>query len=349
MTSVIESEMLRDLWYMAIPGTELKRGQTLGKILLGQSLLLGRDANGEVFALRDICPHRGIPLSHGQFDGHEIECCYHGWRFNCAGTCTHIPSLLPTQKFDLDRVLVRRFPCREVQGNIWVFMPADELSLPDPLPEIPMIPDVDATHQRLVERSLFPCSIDHAVVGLMDPAHGPFVHRSWWWRSKKSMHEKSKEFAPSHLGFTMVRHRPSSNSKAYKVFGEVSTEIRFELPSTRIEHIVAGKHRIVGLTTLTPLGEREVELHQIFYWTIPWLTLARPIIRPFVRQFIEQDRDVVDKQQPGLNEDPQLILINDADKPARWYHQLKKELTQSRAEHRPFNNPVPQTTLQWCS
>ena len=147
----------------------------------------------------------------------------------------------------------------------------------------------------------------------------------------------------------MVRHKPSSNSKAYKLFSEVSTEIRFELPSTRIEHIIAGKHRIVGLTTLTPLTDTQVELHQIFYWTIPWLTLARPIIRPFVRQFIEQDRDVVDKQQQGLNEDPQLIHINDADKPARWYHQLKKELTQSRAEHRPFNNPVPQTTLQWRS
>ncbi|MFO1007759.1 MAG: hypothetical protein U0929_17495, partial [Planctomycetaceae bacterium] len=225
----------------------------------------------------------------------------------------------------------------------------NERALPDPLPEIPVIPDIDASHQRLVEKSLFPCSIDHAVVGLMDPAHGPYVHRSWWWRSKKSMHQKSKVFAPSHLGFTMVRHAPSSNSKAYKLFGEVSTEIRFELPSTRIEHIIAGKHRIVGLTTLTPLTDMQVELHQIFYWTIPWLTLIRPIVRPFVRQFIEQDRDVVDKQQQGLNEDPQLIMINDADKPARWYHQLKKELKASREENRPFNNPVPHTTLQWCT
>lgn len=349
MASAAESEILRDMWYMAVPGQQLKRGQMLGKKLLGISMLLGRDANGAVFAMRDICPHRGIPLSHGTFDGKEIECCYHGWKFNCSGVCTHIPSLLPTQKFDLERVLVDRFPCREVQGNVWVFMPQNERAIPATLPEIPVIPDIDASHYRLVEKSLFPCSIDHAVVGLMDPAHGPFVHRSWWWRSRKSMHQKSKEFAPSHLGFTMVRHKPSSNSKAYKLFGEVSTEIRFELPTTRIEHIIAGKHRIAGMTTLTPLTDTQVELHQIFYWTIPWLTLARPFIRPFVRQFIEQDRDVVDKQQQGLNEDPQLMMINDADKPARWYHALKKELLQSRAEQRPFSNPVPHTTLQWCT
>ena len=348
--SVAESEMLLDVWYMAVPGRAIKRGKMLGKMLLGQSLVLGRDADGEPFALRDICPHRGIPLSRGVFDGREIECCYHGWRFTCDGGCSHIPSLMPDQKFDLCRVSVTRFPCREVQGNIWVFMPADERVLPDPLPNIPLIPAVDASHCGIIESSIFPCSIDHAVVGLMDPAHGPFVHRSWWWRSRKSMHEKSKAFAPSHLGFTMVKHRPSSNSSAYKLFGgEVSTEIRFELPSTRIEHITAGRHHICGMTTLTPMTATQVELHQFFYWTIPWMTLARPLLRPFVKTFIEQDRDVVEKQQQGLNEDPQLMLINDADKPARWYYQLKKELVASRAENRPFDNPVPETTLYWRS
>ena len=34
-----ESEILRDLWYMVVPGQQLKRGQMLGKILLGQSTL----------------------------------------------------------------------------------------------------------------------------------------------------------------------------------------------------------------------------------------------------------------------------------------------------------------------
>jgi phenylpropionate dioxygenase-like ring-hydroxylating dioxygenase large terminal subunit len=342
------TEVLHDVWYLALPGKELKPGKSISKKLLGQTLLLGRDSDGAVFALRDICPHRGIPLSHGHFDGKEIECCYHGWRFDCTGTCTHIPSLLTTQKFELDRVLVDRFPCREVQGNIWVYVPLPGTKPPDELPKIPLVPGVDVSHYQMVERSVFPCSIDHAVVGLMDPAHGPFVHRSWWWRSRRSMHEKSKEFAPSNLGFTMVRHRPSTNSRAYKLLGgEVSTEITFELPSTRIEHIQVGKHHICGMTTLTPLTEMQIELHQTFYWTVRWLKPLKPLFRRFVRAFIEQDRDVVDKQRHGLNEDPQLMLINDADKPARWYYQLKKELVQSRSENRAFRNPVPHTTLHW--
>jgi phenylpropionate dioxygenase-like ring-hydroxylating dioxygenase large terminal subunit len=320
----------------------------IGKKLLGQSVLLGRDREGLPFAMRDLCPHRGIPLSHGRFDGDEIECCFHGWRFNCQGSCTHIPSLLPTQKFDLDRVKLSQFSCREVQGNIWVFMPDEQRKRPDPLPTIPEIPGVDERHHRLVESSIYECTIDQAAIGLLDPAHGPFVHQNWWWRSGKTIQEKSKDYGPSKLGFTMLRHRPSSNAKIYKLLGgEATTEIRFELPSTRIEHIRVGRNHICGVSTQTPLTDNQVEMHQTFYWTIPWLTMFRPLIRPLVRQFLKQDQDVVGKQRAGLNEDPQLMLINDADKLARWYFQLKKEYQQSRAEGREFCNPLVPTTLKW--
>ncbi len=53
--------------------------------MLGAPLLLGRTTEGTVFALRDICPHRAMPLRYGRFDGHEIACPYHGWRFGPDG------------------------------------------------------------------------------------------------------------------------------------------------------------------------------------------------------------------------------------------------------------------------
>ena len=37
-----------------------------------------RDRQGRPFALHDACPHRGMPLSHGHFDGQQVECSYHG-------------------------------------------------------------------------------------------------------------------------------------------------------------------------------------------------------------------------------------------------------------------------------
>ncbi len=338
---------LREAWYYALPGHRLRRGKMLAKTILGEPLLLGRDAGGGVFALRDLCPHRGIPLSCGRFDGAGIECCYHGWRFGTDGRCTAIPSLVPGQAFEVSRIRAAAYPAREVQGNIWVYGGADPAGAPD----IPRIPDIgEATGYRLVETMRFPGGIDHAVIGLMDPAHGPFVHRSWWWRSRRSIHEKAKAFAPSDWGFTMLRHAPSANSRAYRILGGApETEIAFRLPGIRIEHIRAGRHMLCSLTAVTPIDAGATEVNHAVYWTMPWLTPLRPLLRPFVRSFLRQDRDIVAKQQAGLRHAPPLLLVNDADTQAKWYYRLKAEYARARAEGRPFVNPVKGRTLRWRS
>jgi len=340
---------LTDLWYFALPGRGLKPGRMVHKVLLGEPLLIGRDRAGRVFALRDICPHRGIPLSEGRFDGAEVECAYHGWRFDTGGTCTAIPSVVEEQDFPVGRITVRRYPAREVQGNVWIWF-GDEKADADRIGDPPVMPEIGEATGKLIESQRFPCAVDHAVIGLMDPAHGPFVHRSWWWRPKKSIHKKAKEFAAADMGFKMVRHAPSRNSAGYKILGgEITTEISFRLPGVRVEHIKAGRHTVVGLTAVTPVSADETEVTQTIYWTSPWLTLARPVLRPFVQRFLDQDRQMVIKQQEGLKYDPALMLIDDADTQAKWYFRLKKEWQAARDEGRPFRNPVQGRTLFWYS
>ncbi len=336
----------REMWYFALPGAALKRRRLVAKRLLGEPLVLGRGDDGQVFALRDICPHRGIPLSCGRFDGAELECCYHGWRFDRGGRCTAIPSLLPDQDFDVGRIKVRAYPALERQGNVWVYAGED----PAGAPPVPVLPDIGERAPDIFESTSFPCAIDHAVVGLMDPAHGPFVHRAWWWRSGKSIHAKEKAFAPSPFGFAMLRHRPSSNSRAYRLLGSApETEITFQLPSVRIEHIRAGRHALVNLTAVTPLSDTESEINHAIYWTLPWLGPLKPLLRPYVRAFLRQDRDIMVRQQEGLKHHPPLLLVNDADTQAKWYYRLKQEYARARAEGRAFANPVKERVLRWRS
>jgi phenylpropionate dioxygenase-like ring-hydroxylating dioxygenase large terminal subunit len=337
---------LREAWYYALPGRRLKRGAMLAKTLLGEPVLLGRDAAGAPFALRDLCPHRGVPLSCGRFDGKEVECCYHGWRFATDGRCTAIPSLVDGQVLDTAKIRTMAYPAREVQGNIWVYFGAD----PAGAPAIPVVPDIGERGYAMVETVRFPGAIDHAVVGLMDPAHGPFVHQSWWWRSRRSIHEKAKAFAPSPWGFTMTRHAPSSNSRAYRLLGGApETEIAFRLPGIRIEHIRAGRHVLCNLTAVTPIDESATEINHVIYWTMPWLGPLRPLLRPFVRKFLHQDRDIVALQQRGLRHAPPLLLINDADSQAKWYYRLKREYARAREEGRDFVNPIKPRVLRWRS
>lgn len=45
-------------------------------------IALFRTAEGEVFALRDKCPHKGGPLSQGIVFGKKVACPLHGWNIN---------------------------------------------------------------------------------------------------------------------------------------------------------------------------------------------------------------------------------------------------------------------------
>lgn len=50
------------------------------------------DKRGEWHAFHDACPHRLVPLSDGRITpSGELECPYHGWRFEGGGRCTTMP------------------------------------------------------------------------------------------------------------------------------------------------------------------------------------------------------------------------------------------------------------------
>ena len=69
-----DSLMLQGFWYRALPSSQVCR-ELLHKVtLLEIPLVIGRDHQGHPFALQDACPHRGMPLSCGSFDGHQVEC-----------------------------------------------------------------------------------------------------------------------------------------------------------------------------------------------------------------------------------------------------------------------------------
>ncbi|HMF16630.1 MAG TPA: non-heme iron oxygenase ferredoxin subunit [Gemmataceae bacterium] len=47
------------------------------------------NSNGAFYAIDNECPHRGGPLAEGELSGTEVECPWHGARFNI-GTGAHL-------------------------------------------------------------------------------------------------------------------------------------------------------------------------------------------------------------------------------------------------------------------
>jgi phenylpropionate dioxygenase-like ring-hydroxylating dioxygenase large terminal subunit len=319
--------------------------------VLGEAVLIGRTPSNAVFAYADFCPHRGMPLRHGSFDGTHLRCCYHGWAFDAEdGRCTQIPALPADDKTDPRRFGLRAFPCREVQGNIWVYMAAGR-TLPDPLPDVPSVPGFDGQPPQVTTTMRFPSNADIAAMGFCDPAHPAFVHTSRWWKSTSALalRPKAKAFEPVEHGFRMKQHQLKGGANPYRLLGtDVRVDVTVKLPGLRIEHIRGTRHAACVLAAVTPISETETDVHYCVYWTVPWLGALRPLAAWMARDFLRQDMDMAAKLAHGPSTPP-MLFVGDADKQVAWLLRLKREYLASKAEKRTFTNPIQDQVLHWRS
>jgi vanillate O-demethylase monooxygenase subunit len=110
-------------WYPVSRLIDIK-AEPLAVTLLDLPLVVYR-AGGQIVVARDLCPHRGVPLSMGHVEGEEIVCAYHGLRYGPDGRCRKIPAhpdLTPSTKFT-----VSTFPAVERYGLLWTCLTPDSL------------------------------------------------------------------------------------------------------------------------------------------------------------------------------------------------------------------------------
>ena len=75
-------------WWLSVPADVLAGDRAVvdGD---GRQILLLRVA-GEIHAFDNACPHEGNPLVDGDVLGDQLECAYHGWRFDLrTGACLY--------------------------------------------------------------------------------------------------------------------------------------------------------------------------------------------------------------------------------------------------------------------
>jgi phenylpropionate dioxygenase-like ring-hydroxylating dioxygenase large terminal subunit len=348
-------QILLGFWYPALRSTEVRGQHLQAALLAGIPLVVGRDRHGRAFALRDACPHRAMPLSHGRFDGERLECSYHGWRFDAqSGQCCEIPSLTADSKLKVERIFAGHFPCEEQDGYVWVYLadPAEVDAAVPPAPRLPVFSDRYTSTHLAAE---MPCNVDQGIIGLMDPAHGPFVHQSWWWRSRRSIHEKEKIFEPIPGGFRIAPHTPSANSAPYKLMklygSDVTTTIEFVLPNMRFEQIRCGDYWFSSRATVTPVTPERTRIDFVAAWNLfRFVPFVVPVFRFFAQRFLHQDVETMEKQAAGLKHSPAMMLVDDADRPAKWYFQLKAAHLEAKRTGQPMKHPITgPVALRWRS
>ena len=59
-------------------------------------------ADGRIYAFRDNCTHKDFPLSAGALEDGQVECSWHGARFDVAsGRAVRLPAIKPVTTFEV--------------------------------------------------------------------------------------------------------------------------------------------------------------------------------------------------------------------------------------------------------
>ncbi|HEU4340884.1 MAG TPA: Rieske 2Fe-2S domain-containing protein [Candidatus Binatia bacterium] len=123
---------LRNYWYPILLSEDLTQGSPVAIHCLGESLVVWRDAEGHPGVLFDRCPHRAAKLSAGRVLEGQLQCAFHGLRFDKTGECTLIP-WEPEESPSRKEVYVQSYPAKELGGYIWAYLGDATRFAPPPL------------------------------------------------------------------------------------------------------------------------------------------------------------------------------------------------------------------------
>ena len=136
---------LRNYWYPVLQSEELPSAKPVGFKVLGESFVAWRDRDENPQILRNKCPHRGALLSAGRVLAGDLQCAWHGLRFNGQGRCTMIP-WEPDDSKVLKQIAVGAWPAEELGGYVWAYIgDVDKFPAPplrDSVPEELLHPEI---------------------------------------------------------------------------------------------------------------------------------------------------------------------------------------------------------------
>jgi phenylpropionate dioxygenase-like ring-hydroxylating dioxygenase large terminal subunit len=291
-----QQPVLRRFWYPVMPLDQLAQGPQSFQ-LLDQPLVLWLTASGQPAVLADRCCHRAALLSQGEIVNDCIRCPYHGWSFDSAGSCVHVP------QFDDPAAVpksyqVPAYQCEARYGYVWVCLDAEPLL---PIPEIPQFED---DNFRVIQEFYEPWKVGglRAIENSFDSAHGNFVHASSWGDMANPQPPPIDEVTETESGFVMKHWVEVLNPDLQKQNLGISddktirrNERRWYMPFARtlkiqypngLEHVI--------FTAYTPIGDGQSQVVQFCLRNDTEATAKAADIIAFDRQVTAEDRAVLE-------------------------------------------------------
>lgn len=299
--------------------------------LLDEALVVYR-ADGQVVIARDVCPHRGLPLSLGTGNGAGITCAYHGLQFGAAGVCRHVPAH-PDSKIP-PRLNLGTYPAVERYGLIWTCLRPTEAASASP-EEYADIAPMPFYGQSEFQQITCP-SVDIAAFagrqleGFIDVAHFGFVHRDTFGDPDNTA-VPSYTPVPHPHGFSVDYWSTVGNYPHGGKIGEPDFlwlrrfDVHLPFTATLVVHF-PGEGRLVIMNAASPVSSR---MTRMFAPVSRNFDTDQPVqdVYDFNLRIFEEDRRIVEAQKPeNLPLDPRIEVNIPADRSSVAYRRGLRSL-----------------------
>ena len=162
-------------WFQVCVPEDVAVGESEALFYFDRHLAAWRDEEGTLHVMDAYCPHLGAHLGHGgKVCGTEIECPFHGWRFDADGANSDIPYSTRVNK----KARIRTFPVLEINGKTLVWYHPDPNQAP--LWDIPALPELDSGEWYGPVRTVHTVLAHPQELGenAVDSAHFRYVHNT---------------------------------------------------------------------------------------------------------------------------------------------------------------------------
>lgn len=282
-------------WYVACASRELGE-KPLARTILNAPLVLFRGLDNKPAALLNRCAHRNAPLSLGQIIQGELQCAYHGWRYDGSGACVKVPGLVGVA--ERAPRAVPRFPARDRDGYVWVYTAADEEPAAEPF-HVPAIPPGYTEVRRSVEVN---STLYAALENALDVPHTAFLHRGLFRGTGRTSRIRVRVTRTADRVEAEYIGEPRPEGVVGKILspsgGVVTHFDRFILPSiAQVEYRLGAENHFLITTLSTPVEDFRTALHAsiLFRTRFPG-SLVRLLIEPFARRIFNQDAAILARQ-----------------------------------------------------
>ena len=339
---VTQQPVLRRFWYALMPMPRLDAGPQ-PFTLLGEDIVLWKQADGTPAALRNRCCHRTAKLSKGFVEDGNIVCGYHGWTYDCTGSCVRIP-----QNPDMQIPGGARVPAYRAQekfGYVWV-------ALDEPVAPLLDTPEESDPAYRRVHQ--FDEAWNTGALRLMensfDTAHFSFVHKGTFGQAAQPKPEK---FAINETAYGFEAEAivtVNNPAEAHRITGstEPTTKRHFfnqwHLPFLRrlgIAYPSGLRHTI--FTCATPIDDHRIQLIQWLYRNDSEADCPASLLNEWDTKVVLEDKDMlesVDADAPldVMRRDEQNML---SDRPGMIMRKRLLALLREHGEEEVHAWPVP--------